>query len=129
MLAVDTNILVRYLTRDDPRQAVRAKRLVDDNDVFVAVTVLLETERVLRSVHRMTPAEIVEALTDFVGLPRVTVEDPLAIAQALEWTKSNMDFAHAMHLARTRHCEVFVSFDRRLIATARKIGLDDVQAP
>src|SRR5579864_39520 len=99
MLAVDTNIVARYLTRDDPRQAARAKQLVDDNDVFVALTVLLETEWVLRSGYRMTPNQVVEALSDFLGLPHVTVEDPAATAAALLWAAAGMDFADALHLA------------------------------
>jgi len=42
MLAVDTNLIVRYLTRDDPEQAARARALINDLDVFVCTTVLLE---------------------------------------------------------------------------------------
>jgi predicted nucleic-acid-binding protein len=129
MLAVDTNIHVRYLTRDHADQAVRAKRLIDDNDVFVAATVLLEAEWVLRSLYKLTPIEIVQALADFVALPRVTVEDPAAAAKALAWTAAGMDFADALHLARTQHCEAFVSFDRRLASAARSVGAPAVRAP
>ena len=129
MLAVDTNVIVRYLTRDHARQAVRAKRLIDGNDVFVAATVLLETEWVLRGVYRLTPARIVEALADFAALPRVTIEDPAEAAKALEWAAGGMDFADALHLARSEHCEAFVSFDRRLVAAARTIGNPAVREP
>jgi predicted nucleic acid-binding protein len=44
MLAIDTSLMVRYLVGDDPGQAARARRLIDNNDVFVCTTVLLETE-------------------------------------------------------------------------------------
>jgi predicted nucleic-acid-binding protein len=47
MLAIDTNLIVRYLVGDDLGQAARARRLIDNNDnnnVFVCTTVLLETE-------------------------------------------------------------------------------------
>jgi predicted nucleic-acid-binding protein len=129
VLAVDTNILVRYVTRDDAEQSARAKRLVDDNEIFVATTVLLETEWVLRSGYAFGPAEIARALRLFAGLPRVTLEEPALAAQAFEWLERGMDFADAMHLAKTEDCEAFVSFDRRLAAMAKRVGGPVVRAP
>lgn len=121
MLAVDTNVLVRFLTRDDAAQFARADALIRDEDVYVAATVLLETEWVLRSAYGYRRTRVAEALRDFVSLPRVMVEDPAAAADALDWTIAGMDFADALHLARTRHCEAFVTFDRRLAAAAEPI--------
>jgi predicted nucleic acid-binding protein len=129
MLAVDTNIIVRYLTRDDEQQAARAKRLVDNSDVRVSLTVLLETEWVLRSVYRMTPIQIVDALTEFLGLPHVTVEDTLVAARALEWAAAGMDFADALHLAQAQHCDAFVSFDEALATAAADVPGVTVRAP
>jgi predicted nucleic-acid-binding protein len=129
VLAVDTNILVRYVTRDDTKQSPRAKRLVDNNNIFVATTVLLETEWVLRSGYRFSPTEIVMALRLFAGLPRVTLEEPVLANQAFNWLERGMDFADAVHLAKTEGCEAFVSFDRRLAATARRVGAIPVRAP
>ena len=128
MLAVDTNVVVRYVTRDHPEQSARTKRLVDDNDVFVATTVLLEIEWVLRSAYGFNRTEIAEALGNFAGLPRVALEDPELAAQAVQWLAQGMDFADALHLAGTAHCDEFVSFDRRLAAAAGRIGRQ-VRAP
>src|SRR3954471_11069924 len=58
MLAVDTNVVVRYVTRDHPEQSPRAKALIDGNDVLLATTVLLETEWVLRSAYGFDRAEM-----------------------------------------------------------------------
>ena len=44
MLAVDTNVVIRYLTRDEPEQFARASALIHSEDVFVCMTVLLECE-------------------------------------------------------------------------------------
>lgn len=129
MLAVDTNVVVRYLTRDQPDQAARAKQLVDDNDILVATTVLLESEWVLRSRYGLRRADTVAALRAFAGLPRVALENPVAIATALDWAARGMDFADALHLAGAEHCEAFVSFDRRFVAAARRIGGATVRAP
>ncbi len=126
MLAVDTNVVVRFLTRDDPPQFAKADALIRDNDVYACATVLLETEWVLRSVYRYSQNRIVEALTDFLGLPHVTVEDPAAAAKALKWAGFGMDFADALHLARSRHCDAFISFDRHLAATVGSIDSEIV---
>ncbi len=44
MRAVDTNIVVRYLTGDDPAQSPRARALIDGEDIWLGLTVVLETE-------------------------------------------------------------------------------------
>ena len=129
MLAVDTNIVIRFLTRDDPQQFARADALIRDEDVYVCVTVLLETEWVLRGVYRYPQLRIVEGLRDFLALQRVTVEDPAAVATALEWAAAGMDFADALHLAKAQHCDAFVSFDRALVTAAAGLTGVTVRAP
>src|SRR5215471_17066620 len=122
MLAIDTSIIVRYLTRDHPQQSRKAKTLIDSEHVFVCATVLLETEWVLRSVYGFTPTEIVKALTAFAGLPGVILEDEAMIAKALDWTARGMDFADALHLVKAQGSDAFVSFDRRLARTAKELS-------
>ena len=129
MLAVDTNIIVRYVTRDDPEQAERAKRVVDENETFVTTTVLLETAWVLGSTYRYSRAKTARALRLFAGLPRVTLEDlPLAF-EALDWMDRGMDFADALHLASARGCDAFITFDRRLAGTAAALSNIEVRTP
>src|ERR1700743_1326543 len=99
MLAVDTNIVVRYLTGDHPQQTSRAKTLIDKQSIFVSATVLLETEWVLRKLYGWTNAPLAKALRGFAGLPRTTVENPGRVLQALDWMENGMDFADALHLA------------------------------
>ena len=55
MLAIDTNLILRYLTGDRPEQSPKARTLIDNEEVFVCTTVLLETEWVLRSAYGYTP--------------------------------------------------------------------------
>ena len=129
MLAIDTNIVVRYLTADHPEQSPKAKALIDSEDVFVCTTVLLETEWVLRSVYGLTPAGIVKALRAFAGLPRVTLEDAALAATALDWTLRGMDFADALHLARAQGCDGFASFDMRLARAAKDASGIEVHTP
>lgn len=127
MLSIDTNVVVRYLTRDDPRQATIARRLVDEHEVWVARTVLLEVEWVLRSAYGIVPEQACNALRAFAGLPTVTVETPEVIAQALSWMEDGMDFADALHLAVAADGAIFATFDRKLVTRARKIGLSQIR--
>jgi predicted nucleic-acid-binding protein len=128
MLAIDTNVIVRYLTEDHLQQARKAKALIDSEHVFVSTTVLLETEWVLRSVYGFTSIEVAKALGAFAGLPHVNLEDAATVAKALDWTAREMDFADAIHLAKAQECEAFVSFDRRLARAAKKFANIEVRA-
>jgi predicted nucleic-acid-binding protein len=129
MLAVDTNVIVRYLTRDDAEQFARASALIGSKDVFVCTTVLLETEWVLRRAYRFSRERVVAALTAFAGLPRVTLEDPTSAAEALDWTRHGMDFADALHLAKAQSCEAFISFDQHFATLANALSEVKVRAP
>lgn len=119
MRAIDTNVVVRYLTRDDPGQAAKARAVVDAGNVFVGTTVLLETEWVLRSVYGFSSRNVADALLAFAGLPGVTIESPALLAEALARTRDGMDFADALHLGAAANCEEMLTFDRRFIETAR----------
>lgn len=129
MLAIDTNIVVRYLTADHPEQSPKTKALIDNEDVFVCTTVLLEAEWVLRSVYGFAPAQVIKALTAFAGLPRVTLEDAALAAIALDWTLKGMDFADALHLAKSQTCDGFASFDRRLAKAAKESAGIEIRIP
>src|SRR6266496_3566397 len=100
MLAVDTNVVVRYLTGDHADQFAKAKALIDGQDVFVCTTVLLETEWVLRGVYGYRAAQLLQARRAFAGLPRIILEDPAVAAKALDWMAAGMDFADALHLVK-----------------------------
>ena len=129
MLAIDTNVIVRYLTGDHPQQSRKAKALIDSEHIFVCTTVLLETEWVLRSVYGFTAVKVTKALSAFAGLPGVTLEDAAMIAKALDWTARGMDFADALHLAKARGCQGFVSFDRKFAKAANRVSEIKVRAP
>ena len=122
MRAVDTNVVVRYLTGDDPKQAAKARALIGHEPLFVPRTVLLEVEWVLRSVYDLPVARIIAALRALGGLSGITVEDASLVAKAMEWTERGMDFADALHLAASASCEAFVTFDKRFSRSAARLG-------
>lgn len=129
MIAVDTNVVVRFLTGDDPGQSKRAKALIEQGSVFVASTVILETAWVLRSAYGFADREAAAALSAFAGLPKVTVEDAAAVEQALAWAGQGLDLADALHLAKARDCEKFATFDRKFAKAARRVTDVSVVVP
>lgn len=129
MLAIDTNIVVRILADDDRAQSAKARSLIAQEDVFVSSTVILETAWVLRSVYGYRDAEIAMALAAFAGLSRVTLEDPDALAQAIDWVGEGVEFADALHLAKARDQDGFVTFDKPLVKAAARIGALKVRQP
>ena len=98
MRAIDTNVLVRYLVGDEPKEGARARTVVDAGEVFVSTTVLLQSEWVLRSVYGFVTDKVAAALRAFSGLPGVSVENPAPLVEALDLTEQGMDFADAVHL-------------------------------
>jgi predicted nucleic-acid-binding protein len=129
MFAIDTNILVRYLTGGHPEQSANARKLVDENAVYVSRTVMLESEWVLRSVYDCSAPEIARALRKFAGLEQVLVESPADIATALDRTEAGVDFADSLHLSSLGTCEALVTLDRKFIKAAQASGVAQVREP
>lgn len=129
MIAIDTNVIIRYLTGDHPEQSARARAAIDGQAVFVPVTVALEAEWVLRSAYGYAAPEVAKALRAFAGLPTVTIEDGASVAEALDRAEQGMDFADALHLGRASHCDRFLTFDRRFVKAAQSLGLLPAQEP
>lgn len=129
MRAIDTNVIIRLLTADDPVQAEAARRVMEQGDVFVGVTVLLEAEWVLRAGYGFGASDIASALRGLAGLAQVTIQDAAAVTVAINWMTQGMDFADALHLARSEHCSAFVTFDRRLASRAKGLAQTPVVMP
>lgn len=128
-VAIDTNVLVRFLMADDPLQAKQARRLVECCKILVTPTVLLETEWVLRSGYQCKPQDIATYFHAFLGLPGVEVSEPEAVVEALQNYVAGMDFADALHLTLSKGAPTFVTFDRRLIRKAQKLSSRDLRQP
>jgi predicted nucleic-acid-binding protein len=122
MLAIDTNIVIRFLTRDHEALAQRALEIVSNNEVFAPVTVILEAEWVLRDAYEMPCDEVIRELRRFCGLERVTVGGADAVARALDYAERGLDIADALHLAQATECEAFVTLDKPLVRKARRLA-------
>ncbi len=122
MIEIDTNVLVRYLVKDDQQQAVEATDFIVNNQCLVLQTVLLETVWVLGSKtgHNWERQSIVERLRVLLGLPSIAVQNPQAVFRAIDWYASGMDFADALHLANSHGH--FATFDLRLSKKAKNLN-------
>jgi len=119
-IAIDTNVLVRLLVRDDEAQYAAAQRLVDQasaagEPVLIVLGALLETEWVLRSRYKLDKASIADAFAKLLESADVAFEHLPSVEEALYvWAQHpSADFAdcllnaRAAHLGRSR----FVTFD------------------
>ena len=123
MIGVDTNVLVRYLTHDDPVRGPLAMLVLSNPEgIFVAKTVLLELEWVLRAAYRLPRPAIETALLQVVGLPNVVLDRPEHVATALDGYRQGLDFADALHYASSP-CHSFRTFDTRFATRGRGLGL------
>ena len=129
MIAADTNVLVRLLTGDEPRQEAAAQALLAGGEpIWIAKTVLLETGWVLRSLYGLDESAIRGAFTKLLGVRNVRVEDQASVAAALALTSHGIELADAMHLSSRMDGAAFVSFDKVLVQRARRTGVTDISA-
>ena len=83
MIAVDTNIVVRLLTKDDEIQYQQSLKLFRNYNIFIPDTVMLETEWVLRFAYKFKPNEVCQALRKILGLPNIYVKNETLILQVI----------------------------------------------
>lgn len=124
-IALDTNLLVRLLTNDDPQQAGRVAELIDASPAcFVPITVVLELEWVLRGAYRLPRQAIISALRGLLQIRQLHLEQEEQVVQALDWYAQGLDFADALHLLRSEGCSALISFDRAFGGLAGQLGLN-----
>ena len=121
MLGIDTNVLVRFLVRDDEGQFERARRLIKreigaEEEVLVSLLVLVETEWVLRSRYSVKKSEIVQAISGLLDATEVQFEDEPAVEEALfTWKDGTADFADCLIGAHHHRlgCRTTATFDAK----------------
>ena len=119
MIGLDTNVLVRFLVRDDPAQFERAQKLIRreataGKPVFVSLLVMLEAEWVLRSRYKLPKDEILVTFSELLSSLDMSFEDESSLEAALYvWKDSRAQFADCLIGARCRACgcRVTASFD------------------
>ena len=131
MIALDTNVLARYLLDDEPSQARIARRLLGDAkaEYWIPISVTLELAWVLRK-SEAPRVVVVGKLRDLLSLRNVRPQNADLVFQALRWAGEGMDLADALHLVLSSKAERFLTFDEPLVKQARKLGAQPpVSAP
>jgi predicted nucleic-acid-binding protein len=122
MIAVDTNLLARFYVDDanDPEaieQRPIAWRIVSESPgLFVPLTVVLELEWVLRAFYGFGHDDFIRVMHHLLGLANVSIEEWPRVIDALDLHGRGLDFADALHLQASAHCDKLLSFDDRRIA-------------
>ncbi len=111
-VALDANVILRLVLRDDDTHWRAAEELFANEDIYIAASVWLEIEWVMRSVYKLDAADFVMAARQVAGLPNVETANRMELVQALEWHEQGMDFADAIHLAGAGPAKRFATFDR-----------------
>lgn len=121
MPTLDTNVLVRFLVRDDPKQSSEADQYIAqfadfESLLFVPLTVALETEWVLRSRYGFPKTDVIDVFVSLLETREILFQDEASIERALFlYRENNIDFADCMHLASayTHNHLPMVSFDKQ----------------
>lgn len=129
MIAIDTNVLVRLLTGDNPVQYKASHKLFSSEEIFIPDTVVLETEWVLRAAYDLAPTTISEAFRRVFGLKNVILANGQRVSQAIAWHEAGLDFADAFHLALSHDHDALKTFDADFIKRAKTLSECRVEKP
>ena len=128
MRALDTNVLVRYLAQDDPKQSGLATQLLEEqlsaaDRGFVSLVALLETVWVMESRYHADPVMVADILDDLLQAPTLDVQEAVAVrAAAQRYRKGDVDLHDCLivALAATRKATV-LTFDAK---AAKRLGME-----
>jgi predicted nucleic-acid-binding protein len=121
LIALDTNVIVRLVTADDPAQVEVAREVFESDSLWLCKTVLLETEWVLRYSYELDRKTILDVFRKLLGFPYLQVEDREAALRALTLYERGFDLADALHLASSGEADRFVTFDKDFAKAARSL--------
>ena len=125
MIGLDTNVLVRYIMQDDPKQSPKATKLVesltDEEPGFVALVSVVELVWVLSSSYSLGRGQISQALDALLRSRQLVIDQAEHVMRALRaFGQGNADFADCL-IERTAHaagCERTMTFDMAASKTA-----------
>ena len=126
MIGLDTNVLVRYFTQDDPHQSPHAteileRRLTVTNPGFVTLAVMIETVWVLRRRHRLDRIALADVIERMLEAAELVVECEQDVYTAMASMRDgHASFADALLLSRGQRagCSAVLTFDKRALRIA-----------
>lgn len=131
MIGLDTNVLVRYIMQDDPRQSAKATRLIEsleaDRPGFIGMVSIVELYWVLTSCYDLTNDQVRQALDLLLRTRQIVVDRADQVLRALKvFETGKADFADCLieRAAAAAGCEKTMTFD---VSAARHAGMTIIQ--
>ena len=128
MIATDTNVLLRYILRDDEKQFESASAFFNardaDDPAYISIVVLCELSWALGQRYGYSRAEIASALRALFDTEGMRIEDESALSTIITKAASSADIGDLMiaHCAKRSGCVATVTFDKK--AASRIPGME-----
>ncbi|MBF0265710.1 MAG: type II toxin-antitoxin system VapC family toxin [Gammaproteobacteria bacterium] len=131
MIGLDTNIIIRYLTQDDPEQSIIASELIENkldsqNPGFISLIVLIEVVWVLKISYQQNKADLSNVIESLLTTKQLMIEKPASAYKALRyWQNGNGDFSDALTavISKENGCQNTLTFDKK----ATSVGMMSVK--
>ena len=124
MIALDTNILLRFVLDDHESLSPTARRIIGGNDCWISLLAVGELGYALTSVYRSRVDEVVSYCRILMDLPGITIEHERRFAQALDGVDAGIDWYDAMLWASAPAGVAVFTFDKAFSKRASAIGWD-----
>lgn len=126
MIAVDTNVLVRYFAQDDEIQSAKARQcleneLTPDQPGFISSIVLVELIWVLDGIYAVPMAGVIEIIEALLNAQTLVVEHSDAVERALHLAHGDIADALIHEIGKIAGCAKTVTFDKKF---ARLVGVE-----
>ena len=121
MIAIDTNILVRFLVGDDQKQSEKVYKIFKDtesknDEIHVPILVIIELLWVLESVYEIERKDIISSLDQLILMPIFSFEHLSAIQEfVVDAKNNNYDLSDLLiaHTAQNNKCSFIITFDKK----------------
>lgn len=128
MIALDTNVVIRYLTQDDKKQSsiankVFEKTLSKENQGFLSLVVLTEISWVLEACYNVDKTQLIDIIESLNSSQSLIIEQASVVRIATSlFAKGNADFSDALivAIATDAGCEKTITFDKK----ATTVGME-----
>ena len=120
--ALDTNVLVRALVHDGSKHCAISLGLLEDMHLYIPLTVVLETEWVLRAHFELDRKTVNRLMISVLSRDNIEVENRASVENAVLAHQKGWDFADALHVFGNTAADEFLTFDRKLVKFAAKHG-------
>lgn len=130
MIGLDTNVVIRYLTQDDPKQSATANRIIErelteKNQGYITLISLIEITWVLESCYDQTKEELINVLDLLLTIKQISIEKTDLVYLALKrFRTGTADFSDALItlVCEDAGCKRVVSFDKKAVT----VGMEKI---